>query len=97
VAHAAKKGGDALDVQLSWPFGLLAVELACVLLHARTPLAITSVLLVILQTPQDNWLLARLSESGIFARYKDAKFFLNALTVWTFGTFLASCFLLSKA
>lgn len=95
VAAAAKSGG--LDVQLSWPYGLLLAEVACVATQARTPLAVLSILLVILQTPQDNYLLKQLSNSSTFGRYKDAKTFLNVFTVFTFGAFLACSFVMSKS
>lgn len=96
MAAAARSNGG-LDIQLSWPYGLLLAEVACVATQARTPLAVLSILLVILQTPQDNYLLKQLANSSTFGRYKDAKTFLNVFTIFTFGAFLACSFVMSKS
>lgn len=83
-------------MQLGWPYVLLGVEAACVAAHARTPLAIACIVLVLFQSPQDNQLLKYVANAGIFPRYKDAQFFCRALTVWTVGSFLVVSYLLSQ-
>jgi hypothetical protein len=82
-------------VQFGWPYAILAIEVACVAAHARLPLAIGSVLLVLFQTPQDNQFLKFLANSGIFPRYKDARFFCRTFTAFTFASFLVVSYLMA--
>jgi hypothetical protein len=95
-AAAAGKPFD-FNVQLGWPYAILLVETVCVLLHARMPLALACVFLVLFQSPQDSQLLKTVAGLGIFPRYKDAKFFCQALTVYTIGSFLVVSYLMSRA
>lgn len=92
----AQRRISGFDYQLGWPYGLILAELACVALHWRIVLAITSVLLVLFQTPTDNALLKSVSNSGVFARYKDAKFFCGIFTASTFVCFLLVSYLMAK-
>ena len=86
-----------LDYQLGWPYLLLPAELVLVALQLRTPIAVACVLLVLFQTPTDNAFLKFVSSQGIFARYKDAKFFCGVLTGWTFVSFLLVSYLMARS
>jgi hypothetical protein len=83
------------DVQFGWPYALLAVEVVFVAAQLRLPLAVGSVLLVLFQTPQDNQFLKFLANSGIFSRYKDARFFCHTFTAFTFASFLAVSYIMA--
>jgi hypothetical protein len=96
VAASAQKGLGSLDYQLGWPYVLIPAEFVLVALQLRTPLAITCVLLVLFQSPTDNAFLKWVSNLGVFARYKDAKFFCGALTASTFVSFLVVSYLMAK-
>jgi hypothetical protein len=95
-APKAKGGLESFDYQLGWPYIALALESVCVVLHQRAPLAIVAVLLVLFQSPADNQFLKTVANSGLFARYKDAKFFCGVLTAWTFVSFLVVSYLLAR-
>ena len=87
--------GSGFDVQFGWPYALLAVEVVCVAAQLRLPLAVGSVLLVLFQTPQDNQFLKFLANSGIFSRYKDARFFCQTFTAFTFASFLVVSYIMA--
>ena len=92
----ASKGTGGFDYQLGWPYIALVIEAVCVGVQARPPIAIAAVLLVLFQSPADNSFLKATADSGIFPRYKDAKFFCEMLTAWTFGSFLVVSYLMAR-
>lgn len=96
AAHATSRQ-ISFDYQLAWPYLLLPAELVLVALQLRTPIAIASVLLVLFQTPSDNAFLKWVSAQGVFARYKDAKFFCGVLTAWTFVSFLVVSYIMARS
>ena len=96
VSTQAQKRATSFDYQFGWPYLLIPVELVMTALKWRAPIAIASVLLVLFQTPTDNAFLKSVANSGVFARYKDAKFFCGALTASTFVCFLMVSYLMAR-
>nr|YP_009106299.1 hypothetical chloroplast RF47 [Interfilum terricola]AIT95145.1 hypothetical chloroplast RF47 [Interfilum terricola] len=58
----------------------------------RLIFAVLIILLIVPQTPTENFLLRKLHEMGIFANYNEAKWFLNFFTWFSIFFFLILTF-----